>query len=655
MLLNKLKIITFIVILNFLCLSCASNSKDVYKNIFVDLKGDDTNRGDISEPFKTLTKALSVARTSKDKAVTIWLRGGVYSLDKTIQITAVDTRNVQYPLIISAYQDEIVNLVGAKSLPYWSKVVDSNILSKLTVKSKKQVYVTDLNEYDVNDFGLPNQGGVSLFYRDKKMVLARYPNNGLMRVGNLVEPNTKVVRNYSGSKKGKFHYTDSTINRWVGEKDVWLNGYWFWNWRDENQRVNNIDVHNKTISIEPPYHFYGYRQEQEYFAFNILAELDSPNEWYLDRDNGKLYFYPPDEIMRDKPPMLAVVNNLISLSNASNITFKNLNVAYSKKNGISIVGGENNLIDNVVVKHIGNKGIIIKDSDNSTISSSEIYSIGSGAIAIEGGDRSTLKHANICAINNKIHDYATIIQTAQPGVSLSGVGNCAKNNEIYNAPHIGIFFKGNNHLIEYNNIHHVVTKANDAGAIYVGRDWTARGSIIKHNYLHDIQGYNGKGAKGVYVDDESSGVIITGNIFDNVYDSVFIGGGRDNIVDKNLFINSVRSIHIDTRGVTWAKKSGIKQLTSRLNDVPYNSPIWKNQYPKLSNVLSVNPRLPDGNIISNNVFYDDKWNYVFDKAKPYILFENNHHLPNSSPTNNYQIKAPLKGFSNIPFEKIGVK
>ena len=34
---------------------------------------------------------------------------------------------------------------------------------------------------------------------------------------------------------------------------------------------------------KPPYHGYGYRKGQWFYAFNVLAEIDQPGEWYLDR------------------------------------------------------------------------------------------------------------------------------------------------------------------------------------------------------------------------------------------------------------------------------------------------------------------------------------------------------------------------------------
>jgi hypothetical protein len=642
--------------LSTLCSSCVTNNTLPSKDIFVSVSGANYANGSINSPLNSLKQATILAQKFKNIPVNIWLREGEYLLGDTIKLNQQDSRLPNAPLLISAYKKEQVTLSGAIKLPYWNKVVDSNILKNLPTQSKRNVYVTNLKQYGVTKFGSAKGGGVDLYFNDKKMQIARYPNKGekLLKIEGLVEPNTQIVRKHKGSKTGKFYYKDNAPERWQNENNILVSGYWFWDWKEQIQEVKNIDVLNKVITLKKPYHYYGYKKGKEYFAFNILAELDVPNEWYLNRNTGKAYFYPGETITKENAPQLSIINNLIELNNVSNVSINNLTFAYAKNNGIKIKGGENNIVEGVVIKHIANKGIGISQSNNSKIVSSHIYSIGGSAITINGGNRNNLVSSNICAINNKIHDYALTIKTYNPGISLTGVGNCAHNNEIFNAPHIAIYFQGNNHSIKYNNIHHVVKQSNDAGAIYAGRDWSSRGTVIKHNYLHNIKGLKDRGAKGIYLDDEFSGVTITGNIFDNVYDSVFIGGGRDNIVNGNVFLNSKRPVYIDTRGVGWAKDA-IKQLKAKLDKVNHKSTIWQEQYPKLSNVLTLNPRLPEGNIITNNVFYDKQWNYVRSKAKPFVKFENNHHLFGSSPTKKYQVKTPLQGFSNIPFDQIGVK
>ena len=41
-------------------------------------------------------------------------------------------------------------------------------------------------------------------------------------------------------------------------------------------------------------------------------------------------------------------------------------------------------------------------------------------------------------------------------MNLSGIGNTVSHNEIYNAPHMGVYYTGNENVMEYNYIHDVV-------------------------------------------------------------------------------------------------------------------------------------------------------------------------------------------------------
>ncbi|MDP2485787.1 right-handed parallel beta-helix repeat-containing protein [Pseudoalteromonas marina] len=630
-----------------------ANQSDESVYIYVSNKASINGDGSFSLPYNSLLKAIAKARTIKNKPVTIVLAGGVYTLTDTVKLTKIDSRDSNYPLMITSFKNEEVEISGEKELSAWSEVTTPAVLERIPSSSRKNIYATNLFNHGVTNFGSAKFGGVELYHNDKKMHLARYPNNGLLKINKLIKPGSKIVRSHTGTVEGQFYYEDTTIDNWTGEDDVYLNGYWFWDWKQEIQSVKSIDTNRKIISLKKPYHVYGYRSKQEYFAFNILTELDAKNEWYLDRDNGDLYFYPSTEIANIKPK-LAVVDNIISLNNVSNITIQNITFSYAKNNGVFIEGGEHNLLKNVVVKHIGNTAISILNSSNTKVVSSHIYSVGGSAINVHGGNRDELISGDICIINSKVHDYANTIKTYQPGISIRGVGNCAINNEIFNAPHFAIYFEGNNHNIKYNEIYNVVKESNDAGAIYAGRDWTSRGTIIANNYLHNIQGYKNGGAKGIYLDDEFSGVTIINNIFDNVYDAVFIGGGKDNTVSNNLFINTFRSIYIDARGIGWAEDQ-FSQLLTKFKRVPHNSDVWKKSYPRLSNVLKVDPRLPVGNVVNNNVFFDDGWNAIREEAAPYVQLGSNHLLMGEKPAHDYSLSEKLHNFKAIQFEKIGIQ
>lgn len=137
--------------------------------------------------------------------------------------------------------------------------------------------------------------------------------------------------------------------------------------------------------------------------------------------------------------------------------------------------GKDNVFRKLQVKNAAKYGFELTGYGN-LVEDCEISDTGWGGIYLTGGDRPSLTPGKNIARNNRIHDFAQVCRTYQAGVSLSGVGNCCEHNEIYNAPHMAIFYEGNEHVIEYNYLHEVVLHSGDAGAIYSGFDWAAHGT-----------------------------------------------------------------------------------------------------------------------------------------------------------------------------------
>jgi hypothetical protein len=132
------------------------------------------------------------------------------------------------------------------------------------------------------------------------------------------------------------------------------------------------------------------------------------------------------------------------------------------------------------------------------------------------------------------------------GVALSGVGQRISHCLIHDTPRFGIMFTGNNHVLEFNHLRHLALETEDVGATYCGgRGWISpRGTIIRHNFIHDVLGYgwNGKWvspyfAWGIYLDDNSGGVDVIGNIVARCGRSLLHGhSARDTRVENNIFV-----------------------------------------------------------------------------------------------------------------------
>jgi len=252
-------------------------------------------------------------------------------------------------------------------------------------------------------------------------------------------------------------------------------------------------------------------------------------------------------------------------------------------------------------------------------------------------------------------------------IHIGGVGNSATHNLIHDAPHMAIGFGGNDHTIEFNEIHSVCYESNDAGAMYAGRDWTMRGTVVRHNYLHHINGFRGRGCVGVYLDDMFCGTEIVGNVFYKVTRAAFIGGGRDNRVANNIFVDCPRALHIDSRALGWAKyhtEGWVKEAREKRTHkgVRFMEPPYSTRYPQLLKILDDEPYAPKGNVVERNIFVGERWNDIDPRARRYVVMRNN--LVGTDPR--FVRKPPASfalredspawklGFEPIPFEKIGL-
>jgi len=185
---------------------------------------------------------------------------------------------------------------------------------------------------------------------------------------------------------------------------------------------------------------------------------------------------------------------------------------------------------------------------NNRVASCTIEQVGNTGVSLRGGDVATLTEANNVAEHNEISHFGLYYKQGV-GVSLSGVGNRALHNHIHHGPRFGVLHSGNRNEIAWNHIHDVCLETEDTGAIYSGgRDWTTpRGTRISYNFIHDIPGFSMHGGKpvspnfawGIYLDDNSGGVDVIGNIVARCGRGGMHGhGARDCVVRNNIFVGN---------------------------------------------------------------------------------------------------------------------
>lgn len=581
--------------------------------------GNDLNPGTVGKPFLTIDRARDAIRELKnrnelgERAVIVYLRGGIYRLPQSFKLGEQDSGTSSAPITYTAYQQEEVRLSGGLELPVddFQSVADMEELKRLAPTAIPHIRRTALHvriltkshetRWDRSHPGQPEKvSPEELYIDDEVMQLARWPNKEWARVDRVSDPGTAGIN----GRPGSFRLDNPRVLEWEGA-NVWLKGFWFWDWYDESIAARSIDSRTREIGLGMPL-VYGLKAGARYFAFNILSELDHQGEYYIDREASVLYVWPPTPLGKARVTLSSLSSPIMMLEKASHIRIQGLIIEEGRDDGIQIIGGQGNQIRDCLIRNIGRDGVVIQGGLQHVITGSRVYGIGTRGIVASGGDRRILKPAGHRIVANDIHHYGRRIATVKAGIDIDGIGVHVAHNEIHDAPHIGIIFAGNEHIIEFNEVHHVCEETSDAGAIYVGRDWTARGNIIRHNFLHDLFGNSKRNdVTAIYLDDLASGVEILGNVIVGVHRAILIGGGRDNHLENNVLANCDIAISIDARGVTkaFSTMSQDSVLMKRLSAIPFGSPPWSGRYPKLATILQDDPNIPKNNVLHRNIAY----------------------------------------------------
>ncbi|MBN2450277.1 MAG: right-handed parallel beta-helix repeat-containing protein, partial [Lentisphaeria bacterium] len=486
---------------------------------------------------------------------------------------------------------------------------------------------------------------------------------------------------------------DARPSRWLSEKEALVRGYWFRDWVLQTQRIESIDPEERVIHLAKPYHTYGgYRDGMWFFGLNLLCELDSPGEWYIDRERGVLYFWPPAPLDGARAEV-SVADGLFQLSGTAHVTLHGLHLEAARGTAVRIRDGDSCRVVACSIRNVTNYGITIVDGKDCGVIGCDITGTGGGGVFLAGGDRQRLVPGGHYVENCHIHHIARWDRTYRPGILMTGAGLRASHNLIHHAPHSAMIYGGPLHRFEYNEVHNVCQESHDCGAIYGGRSYCMRGDLFLHNYLHHLCGKDGGACNGIYLDDGNSGTTIRGNVFHQVLRPVFIGGGRDTLVENNLFIDCPQAFHLDARYApgNWAAGYAVPRLETAKKDgvlppgIRFREPPYSTRFPELAGMLEDEPAWPKGNILRTNIFWrgngenlrrtgwdepaDSKgyrnawWHHIQASAYDLVTIENNMvdvdpHLVDGT-TGDFRLRDDSPafaaiGFTPIPFDRIGL-
>lgn len=653
-------------VMNCIFVSVASAQVTYY----VAPNGQDTYAGTLQRPFKSVSKAIALAKQAKGKKVKIYLREGVYYLPTTITLDAAEVK--ASALEIEGYTNEKVTISGGEAVQLaWKPFKNGMYQAQVSGSTAFEQFFVNGQLQHLARF--PNYDSTARVFHGTSAE-ATSPE----RVRTWSQPEGGYVHALHSGEWGGFHYLITGKSQ---NGELALEGGW------QNNRPSSM-------------------HKQHRFVENIWEELDAPHEWYFDKKTRTLYFIPPSNVNLFKAKFeVSGLHSLFELRGTPekplrNVHFKNLHFTHTERSfmetkeplvrsdwtffrggAVLLEGAENCTLTDCEFADLGGNAIVMsKYNRNNTVKGCYIHHIGASAVAFVGDPKAvrspsfryewsipcekldktpgpqTNNYPQACLVeDNLIHDVGQIEKQAT-GVQIEMSAQITvRHNSIYNTPRAGINIGDGawgGHVLEYNDVFNTVLETGDHGAFNSwGRDrfWYAnrrymdsltavhpelilldaqQTTIIRNNRFRCDHGWD------IDLDDGSSNY--------HIYNNVCLNGGlklREGFyrtVENNIMVNNSFHPHV------WFKNS---------HDVFRHNIVMKKYFP-----IQINDW---GKEIDQNLFPDSAALALAQKNGTDSRSRAGNPVFVNASEGNYTVKnaseALTVGFKNFPMQSFGVQ
>jgi len=644
-----------------LCLVACSE-----KTFYLSPKGNDLGKGSFFSPWASPEQAIMASqaylREHPDKDVTLIVKSGEYQLQDSLFIDGSKYKG-EFRIIGKGKTRPVFS--GEKAISGWMPVTDEAVLANLPEGARGRILMSDLKAQGVTDYGtaVSDTNRIGFYCNGKKQELSRWPNkgDGFLYAGKAVGEieNAQSYMRMHNTLDGILEYKDARISCWKEEKEPCALGYWHFNWSEDYQKMD-IDTLAKTITLLGKPHHYGYRDGCRFAGINLLCELDKENEFYLDRSEGKLYWYAPVSFDQDVDKTVLTMFNeafMLVADNCNDLEIKNIDFCGSRGGAIRITAGDEVSIKHCGIRRFAQDAIIVKGGEEFEMKSCEIEELDCGGMKASGGDRKTLRASGFEVKDCIFKDLALFRPTYKPAINFSGCGMHISHNLFDGNASSALRLEGNDILVEYNEFCNLVQESEDQGGIDMFYNFSYRGNVIRYNYWHDIGLEGMSEAAAIRFDDIISGTEVYGNVFENCgtkhFGAVQIHGGMDNMIHNNLFFNCTCAISCSP----WDEAYWLKQYEGqkkKLEEVDFYGPLYKSHYPEI---------VPEKELFAVHNKNHFKDNLLINVPEPtrraqYSMEEATQSVIDNGNDLSYYLQDEVLasyGLKKIPFEKIGPK
>ncbi|MCR5111847.1 MAG: carbohydrate-binding protein [Ruminococcus sp.] len=264
-------------------ISFIANAEDNGVAFYVSPDGDDNNDGSQEHPFATVTAARdAVRKINKDMSsdITVYLRGGDYRITEPIIFDTRDSASNGYHITYAAYGNETPVINGAKQVTGWTKFNDKLYVAPLDRDYKlRNLYVND-SRANMGSIRVNSKGGWGEYKINAGQADWAWD---------------------SGSAKDGIAYNINDLPRITSNFDDLeiINGT-TWNENIVCTRDIKVDGGSLIMLLQQPYGAIaqtpgwgaGFNTGGTHTIYNALAFVDSPGEFYFDKTDKVLYYYP---------------------------------------------------------------------------------------------------------------------------------------------------------------------------------------------------------------------------------------------------------------------------------------------------------------------------------------------------------------------------
>lgn len=634
--------------------------------LFVSKSGSDENSGGKASPFASVEKAVALAselRSEYDE-IYIYMREGEYVFEKTLELTEKTVGKGKARIKIQAYNGENVSFSGGKRLFAGDfKPVSDEDNGRIKKEVKDKILCLDLKKYGITEFGeirhrssvhdvLPSE--IELFVDGNEAKRVVFPKNGkrikyfdedIIKKSDLKGDYFPANNDPYGEKidvTGKcpaFKYNFPEADRWGMAHDAFIFGYLGNGYFDHTIPVK-FNTEKKEIELLSFMKVGGKAYWNTYSFINLLEEMDSEDEYYIDSKTLMLFYYPKSDFSENTSFVISQLKTpMIAIENVRELEISGITIENARGIGIYFENSSYTKIESCVIRNLGMVGIdfgygykrtvnpihngkLIPESrsigclkanhhDNplecrnggyhNIVKDCEIYNTGTGGIILDGGDQYNLIRGYNAVVGCDIHDFNRLEKTYKPGVWVFGYGNRVSFSKIYNSPDMAVQVGGSENTVEYSEIYNCCTDCYDNGAFYCGYRYHSLNSfntVIRGNYFHD----NGadacelnEGARDFRSEtydlyfDGHCGTLVEGNIFasKNTESGVFVNicAFYDKVIG-NIFIDCEGIKHREyALDYSYDAYEGV-EISGRYIDFGFSVELkekWKKTYPLLEN------------------------------------------------------------------------